>query len=728
MKTLKLLVTGLTLLCLIAPSLQAQQRPGSLRGIITDIKTGEGIPFANIAVKDSMGLLIAGGTTDIDGKYNINPILPSIYTVEITVVGYSKQQLTGFYIGPNVPTIRDFQLSEAESELNAVEVVYSKPLIDRWKSSKVFSPNEGYSGGNISIKDKKTVQARAAGVTADAANGSINVRGSRASGTVYYINGVKVRSDVAIPQAAIQSTEVITGGLPAQYGDSDSHLIGPPQHQTAHFQYGYTSPPVTTRSTINESYAPIQELPFKAVTSAPLSTFASDVDAASYANVRKFITEGQLPPADAVRIEEMVNYFNYNYPNPDEGEVFSMNTELAACPWKEGHQLLRIGIKTKEVPKADLPDNNLVFLIDVSGSMGSNDKLPLLKKSLRLLVDNLNESDRVAIVVYASATGLVLESTKGTNKSKIIRAINQLHSGGSTAGGAGIQLAYKVAEQNFKKGENNRVILATDGDFNVGLSSDDEMIQLIEKKRESGIFLTVLGFGTENLKDAKMEKIADHGNGNYAYIDNLMEAHKVLVNEMGATLNTVAKDTKFQIEFNPMQVKAYRLIGYENRMLEAEDFNDDTKDAGDVGSGHSVTAIYEIIPAYSNEEVNTPPVDALKYQQKTGLVNDAVASEFATLKIRYKAPNEDVSILKTKTISTLGADPQMSEDFKFICGVIEAGMLLRSSTYAGASSFEEAKALAKAGKGEDENGYRGEFIRLISLAERLHKNTAVGMR
>ena len=729
MKMLRLLLNGLILLCLIAPPLPAQQRPGSLRGTITDQKTGEGVPFANIVIKDLAGGIVAGGSSDFDGKYNINPVNPGVYNVEVAVLGYSTVKLEGINIMANSATTKDFKLQEATNELSEVVVVYSQPLISKNSSSKVYSFNEDRSSGGSSktqLRGTSGTIATAAGATSDA-NGNINVRGSRASGTIYYVNGVKMRSNVNIPQAAIQSTEIITGGLPAQYGDGYGHYIGPPiNHKTPHFQYRYSAP--QTRITTNESYSPITELPFKAVTSAPLSTFASDVDAASYANVRKFITEGQLPPADAVRIEEMVNYFSYSYPDPEAGEVFSMTTELANCPWKDGHQLLRVGIKTREIPKEDLPDNNLVFLIDVSGSMGSDDKLPLLQKSLRLLVENLNEQDRVAIVVYASATGLVLESTKGTDKHKILRAIDNLSAGGSTAGGAGLKLAYKVAAENFKKGENNRVILATDGDFNVGLSSDDEMIKLIEEKRETGVFLTVLGFGTGNLQDSKMEKIADHGNGNYAYIDNLMEAQKVLVNEMGATLNAVAKDTKFQIEFNPIQVRAYRLIGYENRMLADEDFNDDTKDAGDVGSGHSVTAIYEIIPTASTEELEAPPVDPLKYQRKVGLEDGSVVNEFATLKIRYKAPDADESVLRTKVIPTFSGEGEMSDDFKFICGVLEAGMLLRNSDYIGTSSFDEAKELARAGKGEDENGYRGEFIRLISLADKLHKRQTVGMR
>ncbi len=742
MKTLKLLIIGLAVLYLNVP-IHAQTKPGSLRGTVTEAKTGETLPFANIIIKDKGGKIIAGGSTDFDGKYNINPVAAGTYHVEAAFTGYSTVTINDLMISPNIPTIQNFKLQEESAELQEVVIMYERPLIDATKTSSVTTYDRNYlpplgstntqskksrkqSTTNVAVRDATSVAAQAAGVTVNSSNS--NIRGARDEGTVYFIDGVKVRGSSNIPQAAIAQTEVITGGLPAQYGDAESGAIQIPN------QVNHTTPPAPapvfqpTRSVVNESYSLIKEMPFKRVSSAPLSTFSSDVDAASYSNMRRFITDGQLPPVDAVRIDEMINYFDYSYPEPEDGEVFSMSTELAECPWKKEHQLLKIGIKTKSVDKENLPDNNLVFLIDVSGSMGSYDKLPLLQKSLRLLVDNLNDRDRVAIVVYASASGLVLESTKGTNKQKILDAIDNLSAGGSTAGGAGIKLAYKVALDNFKKGENNRVILATDGDFNVGVSSDEGLVKLIEKKREDGIFLTVLGFGTGNVKDSKMEKLADHGNGNYAYIDNLMEAQKVLVHEMGSTLNTVAKDTKFQIEFNPNQVLGYRLIGYENRILNDEDFNDDTKDAGDVGSGHSVTAIYEIIPAKGEEEMPAPPVDPLKYQQKVVMENPELASEVATLKIRYKAPDSDVSVLRSTVVPQLQEDAEVSEDFKFVSAVVQYGMLLRESQYKGESSFDNALALAKEGKGEDPNGYRGEFIRLVSLAEKLDKRRDVGMR
>lgn len=725
MKTLKLLMIGLAVLCLSGP-LHAQTRPGSLRGTVTEAKTGEAFPFVNILIKDTAGKVIAGGSTDLDGKYNINPVPAGMYTVQAQFKGYVTITIKDLLISPNAPTIQDFKMQEESVMLQEVVIVREAPLIDKTRSSMVTTSEDIV---NMAVRDVSSVAAQAAGTRRSNRKANKNVRGARGEGTVYFIDGVKVRGSTNIPQAAISQTEVITGGLPAQYGDVESGAIQIPNQVNKTTAPDHVPAPTpVTRSVVNESYSIIKEMPFKAVTSAPLSTFSSDVDAASYSNVRRFISDGQLPPADAVRIDEMINYFDYDYPDPEEGEVFSISSELGACPWNKEHQLLKIGIKTKDVDKENLPDNNLVFLIDVSGSMGSYDKLPLLQKSLRLLVENLNDKDRVAIVVYASATGLVLESTKGTQKQKILDAIDNLSAGGSTAGGAGLQLAYKVAEENFKKGENNRVILATDGDFNVGLSSDEAMVKLIEEKRKLGVFLTVLGFGTGNIKDSKMEKLADHGNGNYAYIDNLMEAQKVLVNEMGSTLNTVAKDTKFQIEFNPQQVRGYRLIGYENRILNDEDFNDDTKDAGDVGSGHSVTAIYEIIPAKGSEEMPAPPVDPLKYQQKVVMENPSLSEEVATVKIRYKAPDEDVSVLRTSVVSQASSDDEQSTDFKFVCAVVQYGMLLRNSEHKGESSFKSALALAKEGKGEDEAGYRGEFIRLVSLADKLSKRQDIGMR
>lgn len=463
-----------------------------------------------------------------------------------------------------------------------------------------------------------------------------------------------------------------------------------------------------------ENYDFIKENSFLDVQKNPLSTFSIDVDNASYSNVRRFLNQGQRPPADAVRIEEMVNYFNYDYPQPTGDAPFSVITELSACPWNKANQLLHIGLQGKRVPTDQLPPSNLVFLIDVSGSMLTPDKLPLVKAGLKLLVEELRPQDQVSMVVYAGAAGLVLPSTSGKEKKKIIAALDKLEAGGSTAGGAGINLAYKVAEENFMKGGNNRVILASDGDFNVGVSSDSELQRLIEKKRETGVFLTVLGFGTGNYKDSRMEQLANKGNGNYAYIDNIREAQKVFVNEFGGTLFTIAKDVKLQLEFNPAKVKAYRLIGYENRALANEEFNDDKKDAGDMGSGHTVTALYEIVPVGAESETQTGNVDALKYQKTSIDPKAKRTDEMLTMKLRYKAPDGDESKLMTTTVSSQAIPAaQTSDNFRFSAAVAACGMLLRDSEHKGTSSYPMVLELAKNARGKDEEGYRIEFINLV---------------
>ncbi len=467
-----------------------------------------------------------------------------------------------------------------------------------------------------------------------------------------------------------------------------------------------------------EGYASISENGFKNARNSPLSTFSIDVDNASYSNVRRFINMGELPPADAVRIEEMINYFKYDYPEPNGQHPFSVYTELAVCPWNSRHELLHIGLRGKSVDKSSLPPSNLVFLIDVSGSMSDPNKLPLLKSAFNLLVNELRPQDRVAIVVYAGAAGLVLESTPGNRKETILAAIDNLNAGGSTAGGEGLKLAYAQAESNFIKGGNNRIILATDGDFNVGESSNGGIEKLITSKRDLGIFITVLGFGMGNVKDDKMEIIADKGNGNYSYIDNLQEARRVLVREFGGTLFTIAKDVKFQIEFNPAKVASYRLIGYENRLLNNEDFNDDKKDAGEMGSGHNVTALYELVPAGSDESL--PSVDPLKYQKsETKDFNEnSTSDEYVTIKIRYKKPDGNTSMLLEKPVrGHINEISEASDNLRFAAAVSEFGMILRNSEFKGNATLDGAAKLAKSAKGEDEDGYRSELIRLINTVK-----------
>lgn len=466
----------------------------------------------------------------------------------------------------------------------------------------------------------------------------------------------------------------------------------------------------------SEEYGLVYEHDFLSPVNNPLSTFSIDVDPASYSNVRRFIQNGQLPPEDAVRIEELVNYFSYDYPQPAGEHPFSITTEVARCPWNPENKLVQIGLQGRDVSAERIPPGNLVFLIDVSGSMNQPDKLPLLQRGFRMMVERLRSEDRVAIVTYAGDAGLVLRSTPGSRKEEILKAIDGLEPGGSTAGGEGIHLAYRIAAENFIANGNNRVILATDGDFNVGVTSDNELVRLIEQKRETGVFLTVLGFGEGNLKDGKMEQIADKGNGHYAYIDGMDEARRVFVEGLSSTLFTIAKDVKVQVEFNPAHVKAYRLVGYENRMLAARDFNNDGKDAGELGAGHSVTALYEIVPA--DAAPGTSSVDPLKYQSSENhpeLYTASTSGEIMNVKLRYKHPKQDQSRLIVHPVQDRDVMiTQSSGNLRFAAAVAEWGMLLRNSKYKGGADFENVLALARDARGEDLDGARAEFINLVS--------------
>jgi Ca-activated chloride channel homolog len=476
-----------------------------------------------------------------------------------------------------------------------------------------------------------------------------------------------------------------------------------------------------------EGYDVITENPFLSTASTPRSTFSIDVDHASYSNVRRFLTNGQRPPRDAVRLEELINYFPYELPTPRGDDPVSITTEVGVAPWNSAHRLVRVGLRGRPIDVEKLPPNNLVFLIDVSGSMSSGDKLPLLKQAFSLLVNELRPQDRVALVVYAGNAGLVLPSTAGDRKEVILQALERLEAGGSTAGGAGIRLAYDIAQQGFLPNGNNRVILATDGDFNVGASSDAELVQLIEERREHGTFLTVLGFGTGNVKDSKMEKLADKGNGNYAYVDNLTEARKVLVTEMGGTLFTVAKDVKLQIEFNPSRVAGYRLLGYENRLLRDEDFKDDTKDAGELGAGHSVTALYEVVPPNAPDAKTLRKADPLRYTDNGASTQRAESSELLYVKLRYKQPTGRTSKELTHVVrDELTRNP--SADFLFASAVAEFGMVLRDSPHKGMSSMEAVIARAEQTRTEDEYGYRAEFVRLANQARTILERERVASR
>ena len=465
-----------------------------------------------------------------------------------------------------------------------------------------------------------------------------------------------------------------------------------------------------------EEYKTIEENRLMKVSMSPLSTFSIDVDTASYSNVRRYLEDKQLPPVDAVRIEELVNYFSYDLPEPTHEVPFSVTTETTQCPWNKDNYLTMIALQGKNVNQDDLPLSNLVFLLDVSGSMNEPMKLPLLKSSFQLLVEQLGENDKVSIVVYAGSSGVILEGVRGDEKERILAALDKLEAGGSTAGGEGILLAYEMAKKNFIHGGNNRVILATDGDFNVGVSNEGDLTKLIEEKRKDGIFLSVLGFGTGNIKDNKMETLADKGNGNYAYIDSMTEAKKVLVNEMGGTLLTIAKDVKIQVEFNPLKVKEYRLVGYDNRMLRNEDFDDDAKDAGDIGAGHNVIAFYEIIPYKDGEVIEK---SSLKYQSSD--IRQEWENEWMEIRLRYKEPESDVSQKVIHTVTEQDITENPSENFIFASAVAEFGLLLRNSQYKAQSSWENVKARANKAIGDDTEEYRSNFIKLVKSAESLSK-------
>jgi Ca-activated chloride channel family protein len=587
------------------------------------------------------------------------------------------------------------------------------------KNTKTATTSAGDGSYSITVPDEKTVLffSSVGFVTKQVKVGNKKIMNVQLQDATYALEEVVVTGYSSSDLIAVDSYDRTIAMKPAYKADLNGALAGKVAGVTIVTGEQYLKKDSYTNNIADrEGYDFIKENAFVKATENPLSTFSIDVDAASYSNVRRLLQQGSLPPAGAVRIEEMVNYFKYDYPQPEGDQQFTINTEIGDCPWNADHRLALIGLQGKNIPSANLPASNLVFLIDVSGSMESPDKLPLVQQSMKLLTDQLREQDNVAIVVYAGNAGLVLPSTSGANKTTIKYAIDALQAGGSTAGGEGIQLAYKTALAHFKSKGNNRVILCTDGDFNVGASSDDELERLIEKQRESGVFLTIMGFGTGNYQDAKMQKLADKGNGNHAYIDNLSEAKKVLVAEFGGTLFTIAKDLKLQVEFNPALVQGYRLIGYENRMLNKEDFNDDTKDAGELGSGHTVTALYEIIPA-GKASPFLKNVDKLKYQAEEAFPKAVFNSEWMTVKLRYKQPAGDTSQLLEQAVNYAGKNKMhTSDNYRFAAAVAGFGMLLRNSAFKQHASYTSVLQLANTAVGKDAEGYRKEFIKLVKTA------------
>jgi Ca-activated chloride channel homolog len=569
--------------------------------------------------------------------------------------------------------------------------------------ARVIHPTTDTITVNVALK-QATLHLEGVVVTASA----VTVERKSVSNSVTSVQGSPAPSSIAIRGASS-----ISATTPAPVASPIAPALAASKDEMRRIGRRSADPEFNT-----EGYDAIAENPFLTTAWAPRSTFSIDVDHASYSNIRRFIRSGQRPPRDAVRLEELINYFPYEQAAPKGDDPVSIMTEVGVAPWNPTHRVVRVGLRGRPITDEALPPNNLVFLIDVSGSMMSDDKLPLLKSAFQLLVNELRPQDRVALVVYAGQAGVVLPSTPGSQKEVIREAIERLEAGGSTAGGAGIRLAYDVAKQNFMAQGNNRVILATDGDFNVGTSSDAELVQLIEERREHGTFLTVLGFGTGNVKDSKMEKLADKGNGNYAYVDDIMEARKVLVTEMGGTLVTVAKDVKLQIEFNPTRVGAYRLLGYENRLLRDEDFKDDRKDAGELGAGLNVTALYELIPPNAPDLGDVPRPDSMRYTRvpvQTGAANGA---ELMYVRLRYKPPTGFRSREMTHAVPDI-VSALPSADFVFATAVAEFGMVLRDSPHKGKSSMDSVIVRAERSRGEDENGYRAEFVRLATAARDL---------
>lgn len=684
---------------------------------ITGTVTSDGAPLPGATIR------IAGtqqGTqTDEFGKYSLKAKQGDV--LEFSFLG---KETKAFTVGAG--NVINVILSSSSTEIECVQIAQG---INRKKTNvasnythvknveihKSASPNAVIAlTGKVSGLQINTLNSNPNSTPRIVINGNRSIIGSNTA--LIVVDGIvsDAKNLQNLPQNEIKSINTIKGAEGgALYGEQGRNgvliVTTINQKNTENLKTETKIKPIEIN---NDNYESFVENPFENSAYNPLSTFSIDVDNASYTNIRKFINNGQSVPKDAVRIEEMMNFFKYSYAKPTNNDPFSINTEYGDCPWNSNHKLVKIGLQGKEIPTDNLPNSNFVFLIDVSGSMSGDNRLPLVIESLKILTKQLRKEDKISIVVYAGAAGLVLPSTSGNDKEKIIAALENLKAGGSTAGGEGIKLAYKVAEENFIKGGNNRVIIATDGDFNVGVSSDSEMISLIEEKRKSNVFLTCLGYGMGNYKDSKLEKLADKGNGNYAYIDNMQEANRFLVKEFKGSMFAIAKDVKIQIEFNPKHVQNYRLIGYENRKLRNEDFTNDAIDAGELGSGHTVTALYEIIPVGVKSDFSIEPID-LKYSN-TKTENNALSNELATIKFRYKKPDGNKSIEMIETIENKVLNLEnCSEDFKFCSAVAWFGLKLRDSKLVTNKNKSNILELANKSKTKDIDGYRSEFIRLV---------------
>ncbi|MFD2562226.1 YfbK domain-containing protein [Aquimarina rubra] len=690
----------------------------TISGTVTDIATSDPIPGVNIFVKNSN----TGTQTDFDGNYSIESKVGDI--LSFSFIGYETKEITVKKDSSIINVTMSIAAGELEEVVVVAQCIQRKQTLLGYAVSTITSESRRSTRAERrrARKERKksitnlnrTLSGKVAGVSISNGVGSMNsnssvrIRGANSMSAseqpLYIIDGVPLdKKDIAkiqqIDPAKIADVKVLKDKKATSlYGSRAVHgCIIITTHQGNY------------KIENNESYEEIVENSFEKVQTSPLSTFSIDVDKASYSNIRRMINNGQQIPADAVKVEEMINYFEYDYQQPTGDHPFAIHTEYGKTPWNKETQLVKIGLKGKEIPQEAIPASNLVFLLDVSGSMNQANKLPLLKRAFKLLVNQLREKDKVSIVVYAGAAGMVLKPTSGAHKNEINQALDNLSAGGSTAGGAGIQLAYKIAQDNFIENGNNRVILATDGDFNVGMSSDKDMKTLIEEKRKSGVFLTCLGFGMYNYKDSKLETLADKGNGNHAYIDTMQEAQRVLGKEFGGTLYTIAKDVKIQVEFNPAKVQAYRLVGYENRLLADEDFVDDTKDAGELGSGHTVTALYEVIPVgvKSNYLKHIPD---LKYTDAQ--ISKNYGDELLTVKFRYKRPQESKSIEMVHILKT--KESIVTKDFNFAASVAWFGMKIRNSKYITNRDINDIIALAEKNRSKDNQGYRAEFIRLMN--------------
>jgi Ca-activated chloride channel family protein len=742
------------------------QSPGSIKGTVRNVKNDAPVSNVKIIFLDDSTVIDSVFTND-NGVYYYTKLPNRNLSMTVSKIGFHSKEISQVFIQSNQLAKFNFYMQEGDSiaetgsysfngdiDPNGLKMDFTKNIsfgsgmynvtlnnciVTCYKVSLI---DHGATGATITREDiakmpmrnTNAIAGTVGGVITDEQNNIVSIRGSRSNNVNYYVDGIRVKNLNGVQYSSINDISVLTGGLPANYGDVTGGVIAvntlsyhdyPRRNNSEVYsnttiEDGIIEPfekPFFDEKFNRESYEMIYENEFLAPEHEPLSTFSIDVDKASYSNVRRILRSGQTPSAGAVRIEEMINYFQYKYQAPQDTEnPIAVHTELGNCPWNKDHKLLKIGMKGFEVPIDNTKPSNLVFLIDVSGSMTDQDKLPLLKSAFNLLLEKLNENDLVSIVVYAGASGTVLTPTSGAQKSKIRNALTKLRAGGSTNGASGIKEAYRLAMENFIEEGNNRVILATDGDFNVGISSNDELEKLIVKKRESGVFLTTLGFGTGNYQDDRMEMLADKGNGNYFYIDNVKEAKKALVTEMFGTLYTIAKDVKLQLEFNPKEVESYRLIGYENRLLAPQDFNDDKKDAGEIGSGHTVTALYEVIPTKSKDPLTQNNIDPLRYQ-KTKHTLKSHSNELVQIKCRYKYPDSDTS--KLQTFHVLNENTEVSLDFNFAAAVASYGMILRESEYINNFSLDQVYSLAEKNIGEDKNGYREEFLKLIRKAESL---------